>query len=346
MDITRRNMILTGTAIMASGCGAQQKADQTTGETNKVTGQWSTATALPLAVQEIYPTKHKGRIHQAGGFIATNGRISGPTAKHFSWMPGEPVWHEELPLPVARHHPQLISFKAHLLALAGFESRSQQSAWVMQKNGWALGAEGQWQNIPDLPAPCGESVLGITGDGLLHLAGGRTPLGPNNASWQDHGDTDHHFVLDDINGMWERAAPCLTKRNSASGDIIDGALHIVGGRQVGGGNVAGHEVYNPREDRWRKAAPMPQAQGGLAAATLGGKLYAFGGEYFTANGGGVHPQSWAYDPDKDSWVSLPDMPTPRHGLGAVTLKNKIYVIGGAKQYSGTDTSAIVERFEL
>jgi len=313
MDITRRNMILTGTAIMTSGCGAQQKADQTTGETNKVTGQWSTATALPLAVQEIYPTKHKGRIHQAGGL---------------------------------RHHPQLISFKAHLLALAGFESRSQQSAWVMQKNGWALSAEEQWQNIPDLPAPCGESVLGVTGDGLLHVAGGRTPLGPNNASWQDHGDTDHHFVLDDINGTWERAAPCLTKRNSAAGDIIDGALHIVGGRQVGGGNVAGHEVYDPSEDRWRKAAPMPKAQGGLAAATLGGKLYAFGGEYFTANGGGVHPQSWVYDPNKDSWASLPDMPTPRHGLGAVTLENKIYVIGGAKQFSGTDTSAIVERFSL
>ena len=105
MDITRRNMILTGTAIMASGCGAQQKTEKTTDQ--KITGQWSTATALPLAVQEIYPTKHKGRIHQAGGFIAVNGRISGPTAKHFSWMPGEPVWREELPLPTARHHPQL-----------------------------------------------------------------------------------------------------------------------------------------------------------------------------------------------------------------------------------------------
>ena len=124
---------------------------------------------------------------------------------------------------------------------------------------------------------------------------------------------------------------------------MDGKLHIVGGRQVGGGNLANHEVYDSNEDRWREAAPMPQAQGGLAAAAIGGKLYAFGGEYFD-NGGGVYPESWVYNPKTDSWEILPDMPSPRHGLGAVTLGEDIYVIGGAKQASGVDTSPIVERF--
>jgi N-acetylneuraminic acid mutarotase len=126
--------------------------------------------------------------------------------------------------------------------------------------------------------------------------------------------------------------------------VIDGHLHIVGGRQVGGGNLAHHTVYDYREDRWRDAAPMPQAQGGLAAAALNGKLYAFGGEFFD-NGGGVYPECWAYDPASDSWTTLPDMPSPRHGLGAVTLGDKIYVIGGALQASGVDTSALVEVFE-
>ena len=86
-----------------------------------------------------------------------------------------------------------------------------------------------------------------------------------------------------------------------------------------------------------------RAQGGLAAAALEGKLYAFGGEYFD-NGGGVYPESWMYDPQIDSWTALTDMLTPRHGLGAVTLRSSIYVIGGAKQASGIDTSPIVERF--
>ena len=340
MDLSRRHIIGAGVAALSwgsisGGCAAQ--------DTKAISSGWDFSTPLPLAVQEIYPALHGDRVHQAGGFIATNGRISGPTNKHFSWQPGEEVWREETPLPTARHHPQLISFKGQLLAVAGFESRDAQSVWIMQNSGWALNSDGQWGNIPDLPAPCGEAVLGITSDGQLHLAGGRTPIESANAGWQDHGDTDHHFVLSGISGKWERAAPCLSKRNSAAGAVINGQLHIIGGRQVGGGNLAVHEVYDSREDRWREAAPMPQAQGGLAAAALEGKLYAFGGEYFD-NGGGVYPESWMYDPQIDSWTALTDMLTPRHGLGAVTLGSSIYVIGGAKQASGIDTSPIVERF--
>ena len=348
MDISRRHMIGAGVALLSwgsisGGCAAQDEKTMPKDIKANASSAWSSSTSLPLAVQEIYPALHANRVHQAGGFIATNGRISGPTDKHFSWQPGDEIWREEIPLPTKRHHPQLISFKGQLLALAGFESRDAQSVWIMQNSGWALSSEGEWINAPNLPAPCGEAVLGITSDGHLHLAGGRTPTGLANAGWQDHGDTDHHFVLSGIGEKWERAAPCLSKRNSAAGDIINGALHIVGGRQVGGGNVTTHEVYDSQEDRWREAAPMPQAQGGLAAAALGGKLYAFGGEYFD-NGGGVYPESWVYDPKTYSWESLPDMPSPRHGLGAVTLGADIYVIGGAKQASGVDTSPIVERF--
>ena len=341
MNISRRHMVLMGSAAIAYGCVAQSNADNV----EQVTGQWKSSVSLPLALQEIYPTHHNSRIHQAGGFIASEGCISGPTHRHISWQPSETEWREETPLPIARHHPQLISFKEHLLAIAGFESRSQESAWIMQNSGWGLCEENGWLNLEALPAPSGEAVLGITGDGLLHLAGGRTPIGENNAAWQDHSDTDHHFILDAIEGKWRTAAPCLSKRNSAAGDVINGALHIVGGRQVGGGNVTTHEVFDSQEDRWRNATPMPQAQGGLAAAALGGKLYAFGGEYF-GNGGGVYPESWVYDPKADSWEALPDMPTPRHGLGAVTLDASIYVIGGAKQASGTDTSSVVEKLTL
>ena len=242
---------------------------------------------------------------------------------------------------MARHHPHLISFDGELLALAGFESHSQAAAWVMQSGNWALKDSAGWQPIAELPAPCGEAVTAVTGDGVLHLAGGRTPIGETNAGWRDHSDTDHHFVLTDLTGSWEPAAPCLSKRNSAAGDIIDGNLHVVGGRTVGGGNVATHEVYDHQEDRWRSAAPMPQAQGGLAAAAVGGKLYAFGGEFFN-NGGGVYPESWVYDPAADTWSTLPDMPTPRHGLGGVALDGAIYVIGGAEKASGVDTSSVVE----
>ena len=76
---------------------------------------------------------------------------------------------------------------------------------------------------------------------------------------------------------------------------------------------------------------------------LNGKLYAFGGEFFN-DGGGVYPEAWAYDPATDAWTALPDMPHPRHGLGAVALGEDIYVIGGALRVGGSQTSDLVEIF--
>jgi len=343
--MSRRHVLaFGGSAIGLVACSQATSKPATSSES--VTPQWSSAPSLPEAVQEIYPCAHNNRLHLAGGFVAQNGRINGPTANHNSWSVGESAWRAETPLPTARHHPYMISFQGRLLALAGFENPSASAVWTIQKTGWGLSEDGAvWEDMPTLPAPSAEAVTGITGDGVLHLAGGRTWASKNQTgNWQDHVDTDHHFVLTDLNGKWEHAAPCPHKRNSTAGAAIDGQLHIVGGRQVGGGNLAHHTIYDYKEDKWRTLAPMPQAQGGLAAASLGGKLYAFGGEFFD-NGGGVYPESWIYDPKTDSWDALPDMPNPRHGLGAVTLGESIYVIGGALKASGVETSAVVEVFE-
>lgn len=376
--ITRRHALaLTGAAFAASCADNKEILPQPIPiGTTPARGTWSTGVPLPFPVQEIYPCAHNGALHLAGGFVAKDGRITGPTdfynvymhpdhdtthlPKSGSWLRGDSeLLQNPSRLPVARHHPHMVSFGGQLLIFAGFESPSEDAVWTMQSSGWVfsyylvrVGPAFYWPTPssasdqfgpPSLPVPCAEAVVGVLGDGALHLAGGRTPIGEANAVWTDHGDTDHHFVLTSLSDQWQTAAPCLSKRNSAAGDVIDGNLHIVGGRTVGGGNVATHEVYDHAEDRWRNAAPMPQAQGGLAAAAVDGKLYAFGGEYFD-NGGGVYKEAWMYDPVTDTWSAIPDMPNPRHGLGAVALDGKIYTIGGALQPSGVETSAIVDVF--
>lgn len=385
MLLTRRRALALSSAALVAGCADNKVLfnRKIAAEQTDRSGLWSSGVSLPFPVQEIYPCAHNSALHLAGGFMAENGRITGPTAAHHAWKPAKSLseivplkpieastqWQPSTPLPTARHHPQLISFKGHLLALAGFQSPSPEALWVMQSTGWRIqtrlfsGSEidfdrtdniidsatrpqsqsQNWAPLSPLPSPCAEAVIGLTGDGLLHVAGGRTPRGKSNMVWTDHVDTNHHFVLASLEGGWERAAPCLSERNSAAGDVINGNLHVVGGRNVRGGNVATHEVYDTGEDRWRTAAPMPQAQGGLAAAAVNNKLYVFGGEYFDA-GGGVYKEGWAYDPATDTWTALPDMPNPRHGLGAVALDGKIYVMGGALEVSGVDTSAIVDVF--
>lgn len=312
-----------------------------TAETGSKTPLWRAGPPLPFAAQEIYPALHRGRIHLAGGFISDGDTISGATDRHVVLDFDQDTWLDAAPLPVARHHPNLISFKDRLLAIGGFEARSEDAVWVMQDGVWAFDGDA-WSEAPTLPQPNGESVLGVLSD-ALHTCGGRTPSGTSNASWNDHSDIADHFVLTGLDGAWERAAPLPTTRNSAAAAVIGSNWHVVGGRTVTGGNSPSHEVYDANEDRWRAAAPMPQAQAGLAAALVGDKIYAFGGEFFD-NGGGVYPEAWAYDPARDEWEAIPDMPQPRHGLGAVAIENEIYVIGGALEVGGRKTSNLVEIF--
>ena len=341
---SRRTVTLGLGATLLGACTASQTSQDEAAATSPTaldTTGWRDGPTLPFAVQEIYPAAFGDAIHLVGGFIAENGEITGPTDRHVALDLIAGTWSDQAPLPVARHHPQLIAFQDRLIALAGFETQSAEAIWVMQAGGWSWAPGETWQAMPDLPQPTGEAVTAVL-DGQLHIAGGRQPAGEANASWNDHTDTGAHFILADLPGTWEMAAPLPTARNSAAAALIGNNWHVAGGRTVTDGNTGAHEVYDPREDRWRSLAPMPQGQGGLAAASIGDKLYAFGGEFFAPSPGGVYAESWAYEPSADAWTAIADMPNPRHGLGAVAVEDDIYVIGGALEVGGNETSALVE----
>ena len=74
---------------------------------------------------------------------------------------------------------------------------------------------------------------------------------------------------------------------------------------------------------------MLTPRAGAAAAVLDGRLYVCGGEGNAADPSGVFPQAEAYDLASNSWTAPAPMATPRHGTGAATLGDSIYVPGGA-----------------
>lgn len=323
---------------LGAGLMAGAAARPATGESPVSRRGWQDGPSLPFAVQEIYPALHKGLIHLAGGFIADDGSITGPTAAHLALDPKTGAWQDLAPLPIARHHPQLISLQGSLYCIGGFEADAR-GGWQMQGDAWRYNeADEAWDWAPSLPYANGESTAGVISN-RLYLAGGRQPLSGRNLDWNDHTDVGTLLMFD--GDHWEELAAMPTARNSAAGGVIDGRLHVVAGRTVEGGNTSVHEVYDPGTDRWETLAPMPKAQGGLASGVVGGKLYTFGGEWFD-NGGGVYPDAWAYDPITDRWEHLPDMPQPRHGLGGVTIDASIYLIGGALRRGGSQTSTAVE----
>jgi N-acetylneuraminic acid mutarotase len=306
---------------------------------------WQTLAPMPLAVQEIYPAAHNGKIYVAGGLSdALTEAAQQMTDAVQVYDPATDRWTFGPALPEPRHHAYLVSVDAKLYVFGGFIAanggRWSASAAVLQLDE----QQRRWRQVATLPKPLTETVAVVV-NGKVHLASGRSPRSDSNAQWRDQADVNWHWLFDPQT-LSVIEAPALPQAlNSAAGVSWNNEFYLLGGRQVGGDNLAAFYRYNPADARWRSLAPLPQAQGGLSAALLNDTLLVFGGEYFTA-GGGVYRQVWQYQPDSDSWLQLGEMPLPRHGLGAVSLNNTIYVLGGATVAGLNATSNVLEAVSL
>ena len=311
---------------------------------------WRAGPDLPMRVQEIYPAALEGVLYVAGGLSPdVQGARIGVSDRVFSLAPGAMSWQERPRLPVPLHHPNLVALEGLIYAVGGFTAQTG-GMWAMSEGVRVFDPQrNRWRSGPAMPQPYAETVAAVL-NGRLHVVTGRRPAGLSNKAWSDHADTNAHIVLDPAAQTWSTAAPAPTARNSAAGAELNGRLHVVGGRTVSGGNTPAHEAYDPQSDRWEILAPLPAPEagprgaGGLACASLNGALYAFGGEWFDNSGGGVYAQVWRYDPQSDSWTEMGRMPTPRHGLGAVTVGDSIATIAGAAQPSGVETTGKLDWF--
>ncbi|WP_017317654.1 Kelch repeat-containing protein [Mastigocladopsis repens] len=305
---------------------------------------WTKAAPPTVARQELYPEVLNNKIYVVGGVLSPPTRFSA----HFeSYDPLKDVWTVLRPLPEARHHITLSAVNGLLYAVGGFiggfpDWRAQPTVFIYNP------ASNTWTRGTDLPVARAEGISAVV-DNKIYLIGGRVRATEDARLFNDHIDSVRNEVFDPTTRRWAARADAPTARNSAASAVIDGKIYVVGGRkfvknadgttqQV---NVPNLEVYEPKLDRWEALEPMPQAQGGLAATALNGKLYVFGGEQWVPEQK-VFAESWVYDPKTDGWEALPPLPTPRHGLGASTVGNRIFVFGGGTQTGGNAATAIHE----
>jgi N-acetylneuraminic acid mutarotase len=76
--------------------------------------------------------------------------------------------------------------------------------------------------------------------------------------------------------------------------------------------------------RWEEKAPLHTARYDFSIETVGGQIYAIGGE----NRSGFLSSAEAYDPKTDTWKTIQSMSVPRSNTQTIVLGGKIYVFGG------------------
>jgi hypothetical protein len=107
------------------------------------------------------------------------------------------------------------------------------------------------------------------------------------------GGTPHHLTTEQIQqrktdspapkgpqGRWTpKAALPLPRSEMAWATAWAGRMHIVGGYGEGRVDRAYHHVYDPKDDRWFNAAPLPRGANHVAVVADAGRVYALGGFY-------------------------------------------------------------------
>lgn len=189
--------------------------------------------------------------------------------------------------------------------------------------------EDVWTPLASLPRKVGAAAIARSGDTIV-VAGGID--GRSIADVQ---------IYDIPSGTWRMGPPMRVPRHHIAAAEVDGKIYVVGGRDEDEFVLDTVEVFDIASETWTDGPPLLVARSGHAAAAAAGRIYVFGGEgssYET----GVFPEVEELDPLNGTWRFVARMPTPRHGIGAVTVGDRIYVPIGADRlgFANVTTSEV------
>jgi hypothetical protein len=134
---------------------------------------------------------------------------------------------------------------------------------------------------------------------------------------------------------WTTLEPMPTPRASFGVAVVEGKIYAIGG---GTDTIVGtNEMYDPATDMWTTKQPMPTPRHSFGIAVYQNKIYVIGGTIGPGIAVGESLLTGAtevYDPITDTWEIKTSMPTPRQGLEANVVSDKIYLIGGVRYVGG------------
>ena len=279
-----------------------------------------TALARLLALrQEHAVVALAGEIYVIGGYVSN--AVSNSVQ---AYNPGADRWRDVKNFPVPLQHPNagVVGNKAYV---AGFYRTTGTTSTSAQTFEYDPTTDG-WTEKAPLPSGTGRAAGCAAVDaGLFYVFGGAI----------DGTSVADASRYDPATDKWETLPALPGPREHCAAGAINGTLYVAGGRVDEIVNVRPDTwAFDPVAKTWRARAPMLKPRGGLASAVLAGRLFGFGGEGNAASNIGIFNDIDVYDPVTNTWSALPPMLVPRHGFGAATIGQRIYLAGGANRQGG------------
>jgi N-acetylneuraminic acid mutarotase len=237
--------------------------------------------------------------------------------------------------PVELHHFQAVTFKNEIWVLGGLTGNYPHELPVdhiyifnPQKNEWRIG--------PALPANRlrGSAGVALYKDKIYLVCGIQDGHWDGHVTWLDEYDPKKN--------KWTTLADAPHARDHISVQVVNGKLYVTAGRRTTAktNNVinikeAATDVYDFKSNTWTTlpaSANIPTLRAGSSAVTYKNQLIVIGGE--SDSQVPAHPEVESLNTITNTWTKLPNLNQGRHGTGAIIMKNKIYIVGGAGNRGG------------
>ncbi len=199
-----------------------------------------------------------------------------------------------------------------------------------------VGAQSIWTSRKPMPTPR-SGVSAVVYQGQIYVMGGRD---------RDGRVVDVVERYDPATDTWETDLPRLKRGlENAAAVVFQETMFILGGRDDEGEISKKVAFFDRGRNRWQEIQSMKEEREGLAAAVLGGELFAIGGFGGEEQQGRFLESVEVYDPQKDEWSIATDweLDFARASLATVVVNDSAYSIGG---FSSLGPLGIVQRYHL
>ena len=149
-------------------------------------------------------------------------------------------------------------------------------------------------------------------DGKVYAIGGQRCIGI---------PLDSVEVLDTTLGKWKFAASLHNKQGSPTAVTLNDSIHVLGKGQSGNQVL---EIYTASSDTWRQIHTTLPLKRYFSAIALNSSIYILGGSGHAGDEG----EMIQYDPKTNRWNLIPQLGSPRVGLGAAVLNGSLVAVGG------------------
>jgi hypothetical protein len=291
-------------------------------------GRWVRLTPLPAPQQESGVAAVDGRVYIVGGL----GPGFALMAEVNRYTPDSGQWAAVRPLPRPLHHLNVAGVAGKLYSVGcleggGFAARGDTLEYDPVAD--------QWTARAPMPAGAerGGSAVGVIGGEIFVAGGFRGGSAVTQFSAYDPAANRHRML-----------PPLPMATEHVVGGAVGTRFFVIGGRNGGTDNITNRvQIFDTASGAWVMGPDLPTARGGHAAAIIGTRIVVMGGEGNPAVGTGVFAQTEVLDTVTMRWFSGATMLTPRHGIGAASVGDWVYVPGGGTS-EGLAPVAVVEAF--